>query len=82
MSAILDRGDLRSGNKIAIAFALAWLGPILISPDQQRWDIDISIVPIVNIELNENMEFARPSSISPPGAQHALRVGRRRFGGL
>jgi hypothetical protein len=40
------------------------------------------IVAIVNFELNENMEFASPSSISPPGAQHASRVGRRRFGGL
>jgi hypothetical protein len=39
-------------------------------------------VTIVNIELNENMEFASPSSISPPGAQHASRVGRRRSGGL
>jgi hypothetical protein len=30
-----------------------------------------------HIELNENMEFERPSSISPPGAQHASRVGCR-----
>ena len=34
-------------------------------------------VGIVNIELNENMEFARPSSIPPSGAQRASR-GRRR----
>src|SRR6266481_5523976 len=40
------------------------------------------IVPIVNIELNENMEFACPPSIPPSGAQRALRVGRRRVSGL
>jgi hypothetical protein len=38
-------------------------------------------VPIVNIELHENMEFACPSSISPSGAQRTSRVGRRRVGG-
>ncbi len=43
MSAILDRGDLRAGNKIAIAFALAGPGPILISTDQKRRDINILI---------------------------------------
>jgi hypothetical protein len=39
------------------------------------------IVGIVNIELNENMEFARPSSFLPSGAQRASRVGCRSFGG-
>ena len=40
-----------------------------------------SPVPIVNVEVNENIEFASPPSISPSGAQRASRVGRRHFGG-
>ena len=39
-------------------------------------------VGIVNIELNENIELARPSSILPSGAQRASRVGRQRVGSL
>ena len=39
-------------------------------------------VPIVNVELHENMEFACPPSIPPSGAQRASRVGRRRVDGL
>ena len=39
-------------------------------------------VPIVNVELNENMEFACPPSIRPTGAQRTSGVGHRRFGGL
>jgi hypothetical protein len=39
-------------------------------------------VPVAKLELSENMEFARPPSISPPGAQHASRSGRRRVGDL
>ena len=39
-------------------------------------------VPIVNVELNENMEFACPPSIRPSGAQRTSGVGHRRFGGL
>jgi hypothetical protein len=39
-------------------------------------------VPVAKLELSENMEFARPPSISPPGAQHASRRGRRRVGDL
>ena len=38
-------------------------------------------VPIVNIELNENMEFARPPSIPAYGAQRPSPVGRRRVVG-
>ena len=34
-------------------------------------------VPIVSVELHENMEFACPPSIPPSGAQRASRVGRR-----
>ena len=40
------------------------------------------IVGIVNIELNENMEFVSPSSILPSGAQRASRGRRRRVGNL
>ena len=39
-------------------------------------------VPIANVELNENMEFASPPSIPPSGAQRASPVGCRRFVGL
>jgi len=39
-------------------------------------------VGIVNIELNEKMEFACPPTIPSSGAQRASRVGRRRVGGL
>src|SRR6185295_384894 len=36
----------------------------------------------VNIELNENIELARPSSILPSGAQRASRGRRQRGGSL
>ena len=37
---------------------------------------------IANPELNEKIELAYPSSITPFGAQRTLRVGRGRVGGL
>ena len=40
------------------------------------------IVPVVNVEPNENMEFAYPPSIPPFGGQGISCVGRRRVGGL
>jgi len=45
-------------------------------------DPERSTVGIVNVELNENMEFARPSSIPLAGAQCASRGRRRNIGGL
>jgi hypothetical protein len=39
-------------------------------------------VPIAHIELNENMELAYTASISPSGAQHVSRVGRRGIHGF
>src|SRR5260370_19466678 len=39
-------------------------------------------VPVVNVEPNENMEFACPPSIPPFGGQRTSCVGRRRVGGL
>jgi hypothetical protein len=42
----------------------------------------VTPVPIGNIELNEKMELACPTSSLPSGAQRSSRVGRRRFGGL
>jgi transposase len=42
----------------------------------------ILTVGIVNVEPNENMEFACPSSIPPSGAQRPSSVGRRRVGSI
>jgi hypothetical protein len=39
-------------------------------------------VPVGNIELNENMEFASPPSTLPSRAQRTLHVGHRRVGCL
>jgi hypothetical protein len=41
-----------------------------------------SPVPVVNVELRENIEFACPLSIPQSGAQCTSRVGRRRVGGF
>jgi hypothetical protein len=46
------------------------------------WVPEGEIVPIANIELNENMELACPPSSIPSGAQRTPRVGRRRVGSL
>ncbi len=77
LKALTDARNLRSLGAIAanagVLSKLAKLGGVL--PDE-------TIVPIVNIELNENMEFACPPSTLLSGAQRTLHVGRRRVGSL
>ncbi len=55
---------------------------IVVAVDERCDVLSQVIVPVVNVEPNENMEFACPPSIPPFGGQRTSCVGRRRVGGL